>query len=279
MPVSAVSNQKSLQQIIDETSKVAGGRNTTGELGKDDFLKLLVTQLRYQDPLEPVNDKEFIGQMAQFSSLEQMQNMNSSISQNQAYSLIGKQVKANVTDEKTKESRVVEGVVTSVVFSKGKSYVVIKDEEIPIEKVTSVTDGSGVNKSDLSRYVNLVGLKASGFVYDSSNSDIVKINGTVMALEKGPNEDFAVMDGASVEISDITSTIPSTNPSFRKDYLEANKGQDVSVVIVDRATGKKVPVTAALKDFSIALDGRITAILDQLKVPVESIVRIVQAAG
>jgi len=73
--VSEVSNQKTIQEIIESSSKKTETRNT-GELGKDDFLKLLVTQLRYQDPLEPMEDKEFISQMAQFSSLEQMQNLN-----------------------------------------------------------------------------------------------------------------------------------------------------------------------------------------------------------
>lgn len=71
--------------------------STSGELGKDDFLKLLVTQLQNQDPMKPMEDKEFISQMAQFSSLEQMKNMNTSMLTVQASNMIGSNVKWNGT--------------------------------------------------------------------------------------------------------------------------------------------------------------------------------------
>lgn len=79
-----------------------------GTLGKEDFLRLLITQLHYQDPLTPLRNEEFIAQLAQFSALEQMRNLNSvlkeslqadmllnqSINNSLVTTLIGKRVKA-----------------------------------------------------------------------------------------------------------------------------------------------------------------------------------------
>lgn len=73
-------------------NSATGTKKQSDMLGKDDFLKMLVTQLQHQDPLQPMEDKEFIAQMAQFSSLEQMQNMNTATLTTQATGMIGKRV-------------------------------------------------------------------------------------------------------------------------------------------------------------------------------------------
>jgi flagellar basal-body rod modification protein FlgD len=88
---------------------VSSGVNTTSSsginiLGKDDFLNLLITQLQHQDPLSPMESAEFTSQLAQFSSLEQMSNVNknlevlqlyqASINNSQAVDFIGKTIKA-----------------------------------------------------------------------------------------------------------------------------------------------------------------------------------------
>ena len=93
------------------------GKTTTagGDMGKDEFLKILIAQLSHQDPTQPMQDKEFIAQMAQFSSLEQMTNVSNAITKvaallekGQAVSLLGKTV------EIAAGSQIVEGMVDEV---------------------------------------------------------------------------------------------------------------------------------------------------------------------
>ena len=73
MAIAVTNDWKSYVAPATETAKTANGA-----MGKDDFLKLLFTQLKYQDPQNPVDDREFAAQLAQFSSLEQMTNLNTS---------------------------------------------------------------------------------------------------------------------------------------------------------------------------------------------------------
>ena len=79
-----------------EVDKTA--RRGSTELGKDAFLQLLVCQMQNQDPLEPSSDTEFVSQLAQFSSLEQLQNLSGEQEKAQAFSLVGRHVIFQVTD-------------------------------------------------------------------------------------------------------------------------------------------------------------------------------------
>lgn len=276
-----ISNALTIDQIIESTKskQEAAARKTGGELGKNDFLNLLVTQLRYQDPLQPVDDKEFIAQMAQFSSLEQMQNMNGSMTKSQAFNLIGKVITATTTDDKTLEVNSVQGTVTSVKMKEGKTFVVVNNKDVDVDSITQVDDALYNSYANLADYSNLLGYKVKGAVYDSSNGNVIYLSGNVKQIQRGANEDYAVMDGVNVEIAEVTGST-SVDSNYLKNYLDQKvKGtteadKQVKVTIKD-STGAKVPVTATLNSFSIDENtGKVTAVLDNMYISVYSVSNI-----
>ena len=109
----------SLRLNVDAFNKtLSQGREIKQSLDKDDFLKILLTQLTHQDPTHPLEDTEFVAQMAQFSSLEQMSNMSSELgkvlrvlAKSQAVALLGKTVE--IMEGGTKAAGQVEAVVGS----------------------------------------------------------------------------------------------------------------------------------------------------------------------
>lgn len=272
--VATVVSQKTIQQIIDETAARSGKRNT-GELGKDDFLNLLVTQLRYQDPLNPTDDKEFIGQMAQFSALEQMQNLNSSFTATKAYALIGKTVTAAVQDKTTLKTSFISGEVTSIKNVLGKYYAVVNGMDVLVDDIDEVTD-SYYSQSNLSAYTHIIGYNISGIVYDPKNGDMISVKGLVRSLQRGIYEDYAVLDGVEVEIAGLDTTVPTTDVDYVKNELTRarDSGEMIDLIIKNSATGKKVPVSATVKSFDISENGKITAVLNGVRVPLESITNI-----
>lgn len=96
-------------------------------IGQEDFLKILLTQLTYQDPLKPMDNQQFIAQMAQFTSLEQTRQLNDNISSlltiqsaTQSIDLIGKTVEVQTA------SGSVVGTVTTLTFDNGVPSMVVK---------------------------------------------------------------------------------------------------------------------------------------------------------
>jgi flagellar basal-body rod modification protein FlgD len=118
------------------------GRQAKNILGKEDFLKLLIVQLEHQDPTNPLDDKEFIAQTAQFSSLEQMTEMNKTLSTlidssktNLSYSLLGRRVE--VLDEAT--GKMESGIVTDVQFNGGAPSITFNGITYGIDAVKKVS--------------------------------------------------------------------------------------------------------------------------------------------
>lgn len=138
-------------------------RNITSsnQLGKDQFLKMLVTQLQYQDPMSPQSNESFIAQLAQFSALESQQNQQKTLEGAQAFSLIGKTVeKVDVLTQ-----AVTQGVVGGVKVVSGK-YTLLLDK----------ADTSSILKTDVVSAFNAAGksyeqYKSALFTATSLSSD------------------------------------------------------------------------------------------------------------
>ena len=135
------SDRASLDMQVDAFNKALNGNKAAHqELGKDDFLQILVTQLKYQDPTKPMEDKEFIAQMAQFSSLEQMTNMSSEFSElsatlkgSQAMNLIGRDV------EIAKGDSIIKGSVDAVTKG-GFPQILVNGAYYDYDDITKVTE-------------------------------------------------------------------------------------------------------------------------------------------
>ncbi|WP_256761369.1 flagellar hook capping FlgD N-terminal domain-containing protein [Cohnella sp. WQ 127256] len=120
-------------------------RKPVTELGKDQFLQILVTQLRNQDPMQPMQDKEFIAQMAQFSSLEQMMSMSKEVtslrqSAGMATGLIGKEISWLAQNETKTEVVEYFGTVSSVIWKDGVQYAKVGEATVPIDEVISISE-------------------------------------------------------------------------------------------------------------------------------------------
>jgi len=188
-------------QALREESYSGSNRNVGGIMGKNDFLMLLATQLRYQDPLNPQSDAEFASQLAQFSSLEQMQNMNDTLSamaNYQAYGLIGKFVIASaVVDGVYTE---IPGMVDSVFTRNGVTYAQIGEYAVPISAITDIFDSSSLLTPEtlIQTSNSLIGRTVKAQVGDKTIEGVV----TRVTVSKGVM--YAMVDDGTDEPKFVT---------------------------------------------------------------------------
>lgn len=131
-------------KIVESTSQSSlrnSSVSSSNDMDKDTFLQLLVAQMKYQDPLEPTSNTEYVAQYAQFSQVEQIQNMAASTDLARASSLVGEEVyiKTTTSDGDTKY---VQGRVDYVVFENGKAYLSIDESLYSLDDLDTVVDST-----------------------------------------------------------------------------------------------------------------------------------------
>ena len=246
MSTSSVSS--AITQANNEFNAVVGSQSNGADLDKDAFMLLLVTQFKYQDPLNPTDDKEFVSQMAQFSSLEQLINLNDSMedlttaSTNgqmiNATSYIGKQVTVSgnsigkVTDSTTNTTSITtfryapnDDVASGTITVRDSDDNVIYTETVgakssgtTYEFNWSGKDSSGAVAADGVYTVNLSLLNSSGEavlsdqVVDAKVTGVVNSDGTIyLGLDGGQLMELANV--RQVTEAKTTSTSSSTTTS------------------------------------------------------------------
>jgi len=256
------------------TSKYATKSNDS--LGKDDFLQLLVTQLKYQDPLKPMDDKEFIGQMAQFSSLEQMTNLNNSFVTNKAMALMGKYVEGTI--EENGQMVELTGNVESIRVAGTNAFAVVNGKDMPMENIYQIMEPkteetTSIGSSDyinISEYKGLIGSKVNSIVSGIEEDSVYTFSGNVQSIKVIGNQTFAVINGIEGTIDSIALTEQEqTIYASLKAYLEDNIGNKVSATILNE-NGETTKITGIVNAVA-GDDDKPNVIFDNINTPIDNI--------
>lgn len=171
------------------------------DLDMSTFLNLLVTQLQNQNPLEPMDDSAFYGQMAQLGQVQGMDKLNDSADLSQAQQLLGKTVSAlrPTSSDSGKQGDVFTGVVSKIVFKDGNQYLGVQEPNGGIVEVQLSGIKSVLPSADVASASNLIGKTVAGNVVDSLGNS-TNVIGTVAGLTTSDGQVIA-------EVKDSQGTI------------------------------------------------------------------------
>lgn len=185
------------------------GESSTSDLasalGKDDFMKILVAQMQNQDPTEPMDNTQYISQLAQFSALEQMQQLNAAFGYSKAYALLGKSVSAEITDGDG-NTQVVSGTVSGVVTINKTPYLNVNGNFVSPEAPLVV---HGVGSDELLQSASMIGKYITG-TYTDGDGVAQTVTGQVDRIAIVDNLPMLYVGEQGVYLTSITQV--SANP-------------------------------------------------------------------
>jgi flagellar basal-body rod modification protein FlgD len=161
-----------------------------------DYMKLLITQLQNQNPMEPLNNNEMASQLAQFSQLQQLENMNTNFSKilanNQlgyANSLVGKQISYNSTDSSTNTTQQLWETVNEVYQDvDGQPLLVIGSRDIALDSVAGSLVGSEIS-----------------YPYTTSSGETKTLDGVIEQVYQKNGQSYVVVNGQSIPLNNIAN--------------------------------------------------------------------------
>jgi len=199
----SVNGNTSVYSTQSTTNKTTSS-TTSNNISKDEFLKILASQLSNQDPMNPTSSTDFIAQMAQFTSLEQMQNLNATFSSNQAYNLIGKNVLATVTNEDG-TSKQIYGQVTGVTHENNTDYLSVGGYQVQVSAINSVFNDSSMDGT-ITQAAALIGKTIEATVPTTDGtSGTTDVSGKVDSILVKNGLLYAKIGDTEVPVSYITS--------------------------------------------------------------------------
>ena len=132
--------------VANYTSDTNTTKKGSDSVDQDAFLKILVAEMQYQDPLEPSSNTEWVSQMASFSQIEELQNLSSSMSEQGAYALVGKRVIIAASENTTGEVNYVTGIVQCIEKQSDGIYLSVNDYLYKYDQLYSVVDEDYYNE-------------------------------------------------------------------------------------------------------------------------------------
>lgn len=200
--VAPIENGKVVETSSESSLKRAKKSSENG-MDKEAFLQLLVAQMKYQDPLEPTSNTEFVTQYAQFSQVEQLQNMAGNMELQRASQLVGQHVRVKTTNT-TGDVNYVEGKVDYVAYENGKAYVSIGGETYAVGDLDTIADPEYLEAFDMAKE-------------------------WLIALNKLPSVGSISMDEAEA-IDKLRETYEGMN-DYQKSFIASDKVKDLNAYV------------------------------------------------